>query len=89
MEKKHHYFLDYIRVIGTCFVVFMHAASSALRYNVATPGENWHLVNGATSLAFCAVPLFFMVSGFCCLPVPTHPTFPTCSKNEFPAFFSL
>ena len=64
MEKKHHYFLDYIRVIGTCFVVFMHATSGALRYNAATPGENWHLLNAATSLAFCAVPLFFMISGY-------------------------
>ena len=64
MEKRHHYFLDYIRVIGTCFVVFMHSAANGLRYNVATPGENWHLLNIATSLAFCAVPLFFMVSGY-------------------------
>ena len=64
MEKRHHYFLDYIRVIGTCFVVFMHATASALRYNAATPGENWHLLNAATSLAFCAVPLFFMISGY-------------------------
>ena len=64
MEKKHHWFLDYIRVIGTCFVVFMHATSGALRYNAATPGENWHILNAATSLAFCAVPLFFMISGY-------------------------
>ena len=64
MEKKHHYFLDYIRVIGTCFVVFMHSAVNGLRYNVTTPGENWHLLNLATSLAFCAVPLFFMISGY-------------------------
>lgn len=64
MEKKHYYFLDYIRVMATCFVVFMHAAAVGLRFNPGTPGENWHLLNAATSLAFCAVPLFFMISGF-------------------------
>ena len=64
MEKKHYDFLDYIRVLATCFVVFMHAAAGGLRTNPGTPGGSWHLLNIATSLAFCAVPLFFMISGF-------------------------
>ena len=84
MEKKHHYFLDYIRVIGTCFVVFMHTASSALRFNAATPGENWHLVNAATSLAFCAVPLFFMVSGFLLFTSSNTPNISHLFKKRIP-----
>ena len=64
MEKKHYYYFDYIRVVAMCFVTFMHAGSGALRYNPGTPGENWHVVNFAISLAFSAVPLFFMMSGF-------------------------
>lgn len=64
MDKKRHYYLDYIRVAAMIFVVFMHSASNGLRYNTAAPGENWHLLNLCTSLAFTAVPLFFMMSGF-------------------------
>ncbi|MBE6913132.1 MAG: acyltransferase [Ruminococcaceae bacterium] len=44
--------------------VFMHCAVSALRVNTAYIGGNWHLANAMTSLAFSAVPLFFMMSGY-------------------------
>ena len=84
MEKRHHYFLDYIRVIGTCFVVFMHSAARGLRYNVATPGENWHLLNIATSLAFCAVPLFFMISGYLLFTSANTRSIPHLFKKRIP-----
>lgn len=47
-----------------CFVVFMHAASGPLHSHAVDPGENWYILNAVTSLAFCAVPLFFMMSGY-------------------------
>ena len=84
MEKTHHRFLDYIRVIGTCFVVFMHSAANGLRYNAATPGENWHLLNAATSLAFCAVPLFFMISGWLLFTSSNTPNVPYLFKKRLP-----
>ncbi len=84
MEKRHHDFLDYIRVIGTCFVVFMHAAANGLRYNVATPGEHWHLLNAATSLAFCAVPLFFMISGYLLFTSANTQSVPHLFKKRIP-----
>lgn len=84
MEKRHHYFLDYIRVVGTCFVVFMHATAGALRFNAATPGENWHLLNAATSLAFCAVPLFFMISGYLLFTSRNTPDVPYLFKKRIP-----
>lgn len=84
MEKKHHYFLDYIRVAGTCFVVFMHAAAGALRYNAAAPGENWHFLNIATSLAFSAVPLFFMISGYLLFTSSNTPNVPYLFKKRIP-----
>lgn len=84
MEKKHHWFLDYIRVVGTCFVAFMHAAAGALRYGAAAPGENWHLLNGATSLAFCAVPLFFMISGWLLFSSANTSSVPYLFKKRIP-----
>ena len=84
MEKTHHRFLDYLRVIGTCFVVFMHSAANGLRYNAATPGENWHLLNGATSLAFCAVPLFFMISGWLLFSSSNTANVPYLFKKRIP-----
>ena len=64
MEKKHHLYFDYLRVFAMLCVVFMHSATSVLWINPAGIGGNWLLVNCATSLAFSAVPLFFMMSGF-------------------------
>ena len=42
-------------------VVFMHAASASLRMYLLS--DNWMALSAVTSLAFCAVPLFFMISG--------------------------
>ena len=61
--KKHIGYIDVIRVIASVFVVFMHAASEGLRTDVAGH-KGWFVLAGLGSIAFCAVPLFFMVSGF-------------------------
>lgn len=63
-DQAHQYHFDYIRVFAMLCVVFMHLASNALRVDTAYLGKNWHVINAATSLAFSAVPLFFMISGY-------------------------
>ena len=59
-EKTHIYSFDYLRLFAMCSVVFMHMASAQLR---GERGLGWHAANILTSLAFTAVPLFFMMSG--------------------------
>ena len=61
MNKTHFYYIDYMRIFAMVCVVFMHAASNALRMYLLS--DNWMALNAVTSLAFCAVPLFFMISG--------------------------
>ena len=60
-QKPHIFYLDYLRVFAALSVVWMHSAASGLRAGVT---RGWHLMNLGTSLAFTAVPLFFMISGF-------------------------
>ena len=54
-----HYF-DYLRLFAMLGVILMHDASDLLRSEL-TPG--WFGADLLTSLAFTAVPLFFMMSG--------------------------
>ena len=61
--KKHISYIDVIRVVASVFVVFMHTAAGGLRTDVAGH-TGWFVLAGLSSVAFCAVPLFFMVSGF-------------------------
>lgn len=60
-EREHIYYFDYLRIFGLCSVIFMHTASGPLR---AELDLGWHFLNLGTSLAFTAVPLFFMMSGY-------------------------
>ena len=59
--KKHIHYFDYLRVIAMFGVIYMHAASSLLRGEM---NIGWHITNSITSLAFTAVPFFFMMSGY-------------------------
>ena len=59
--RKHIAYLDYLRLFSAAGVVYMHTAAAGLRGGV---GLGWHGMNLVTSLAFTAVPLFFMISGF-------------------------
>ncbi len=59
--KKHIHYFDYLRVFAAISVVYMHVAATPLRGEINT---DWQIINILTSLAFTAVPLFFMMSGY-------------------------
>ena len=61
MQKNHIHYFDYLRLMAAMGVIYMHTAASPLRGGI-DPG--WHGMNILTSLAFTAVPLFFMMSGY-------------------------
>ena len=61
-ERTHIYYFDYLRLLASVCVVYMHIAATPLRNAINT---HWHLINLCTSLGFTAVPLFFMMSGYC------------------------
>lgn len=61
--KKHIGYFDILRIIASVFVVFMHVAADGLRTET-TEHLGWYILASASSLAFCAVPLFFMMSGY-------------------------
>lgn len=60
-RREHIAYLDYLRLFAAASVVYMHTAAAGLRGGVTL---GWHGMNLVTSLAFTAVPLFFMISGF-------------------------
>lgn len=60
-ERAHVDYFDWLRIIAALSVIFMHTAAGPLRAGINT---SWHLLNVCTSLAFTAVPLFFMMSGY-------------------------
>lgn len=60
-ERAHVGYFDWLRIIAALSVIFMHTAAGPLRAGINT---SWHLLNVCTSLAFTAVPLFFMMSGY-------------------------
>lgn len=60
-ERPHVDYFDGLRIFAALCVIFMHTAAGPLRAGVNT---DCHLLNVCTSLAFTAVPLFFMMSGY-------------------------
>lgn len=50
-----------MRSIALFFVIFMHVAAGPMRIGMST---GWHVLNLCVSIAFTAVPLFFMMSGY-------------------------
>lgn len=60
-ERAHVEYFDWLCIIAALSVIFMHTAAGPLRAGINT---GWHLLNVCTSLAFTAVPLFFMMSGY-------------------------
>lgn len=59
--KAHVDYFDYLRVIATFCVIFMHTSAERLR---DTLDFRWDLLNVCISFAFTAVPLFLMMSGY-------------------------
>lgn len=60
MEKNRVNYISFINVIATVSVVIMHANSSFWNYS---KDSYWGVTNVIESVCFCAVPLFFMLSG--------------------------
>ena len=56
-------YFDLLRLFASFSVVFMHTVSGSLYVGVADH-VGWYLTTAATALAFTAVPLFFMMSGY-------------------------
>ena len=58
---SHIGYFDYLRLFAAFSVIFMHTAAELLR---AQRNVQWELLNVCTALAFTAVPLFLMMSGY-------------------------
>lgn len=70
--REHKTYLDLIRLAAAYCVVLMHTAASGLRYEVCMrPG--WLGLAAVSSFTFCAVPLFFMMSGYLMLKSEVDP----------------
>lgn len=62
MEKKHYYYLDFLRIIAAYTVVIRHLSTMGARhYNISS--MDWMVDNIFASIGIFAVPIFFMVSG--------------------------
>jgi len=61
VKREHVYYFDPLRFFAAVSVIFMHVAAGPLRKEI---NPEWHALNILTSLAFSAVPLFFMMSGY-------------------------
>lgn len=59
--REHVWCFDYLRSIALFFVIFMHVAAGPLRIGMST---GWYVLDLCVSIAFTAVPLFFMMSGY-------------------------
>lgn len=60
-QRTHVAYFDHLRLIACLAVIFMHTAAGPLRQE---PNGSWYVTNLVTSLAFPAVPLFLMMSGY-------------------------
>ena len=61
MKREHVHYFDYLRLLASFCVVYMHVASGPLCNEIDL---SWHFTNLFTGLGFIAVPLFFMMSGY-------------------------
>ena len=63
MTKEHKYYFDLLRLGAAYGVVLMHTAYNGLNFDVSLR-TGWVGLAAMSSLTFCAVPLFFMISGY-------------------------
>lgn len=54
--------IDILRILSMICVVLLHSVSNGLRFNFGT--GVWQGINILSSFATCAVPIFFMISGW-------------------------
>ncbi len=66
-DRGHVWYFDLLRLFALTCVILTHAASGPLR---GARNLGWGVLAGMTSLAFTAVPLFFMMSGSLLLSGP-------------------
>lgn len=63
MTKEHKSYFDLLRLAAAYGVVLMHTAYNGLNFDVSLR-TGWVGLAAMSSLTFCAVPLFFMISGY-------------------------
>ena len=80
-EREHIYYFDYLRIFAFVSVIFMHTAAMPLRAGI---NGNWYVTNVVTCLAFTAVPLFFMMSGFLLMTSKKTEDVSIMIKNRLP-----
>ncbi|MBR5272390.1 MAG: acyltransferase [Clostridia bacterium] len=80
-EREHVHYFDYLRILAAFFVIYMHVSAHALRGEI---NIQWHFINGTVSLAFTAVPLFFMMSGYLLLTSDGTNDIPSLLKRRLP-----
>ena len=61
---KRVYYVDYLRIFGFLSVIFMHCAYDVLANTSIINTFDWKITAVVTGLAYTAVPLFFMMSGY-------------------------
>ncbi len=62
-EKKNIYWLDYLRVLATFAVIFLHVSGINLSNTSIFNEYAWHVSNTINSSVRWAVPIFIMISG--------------------------
>lgn len=83
MNKKYYPYIDIIRVLSMLCIIILHSASYGLRANYFS--KTWWVLNLITSVATCAVPLFFMISGAMLLSNPKTDDIAFNLKQRLPA----
>ena len=81
-QREHLFSFDRLRLLAAVCVVYMHTAAGLLRAD--TVDFHWHGANLLTSLAFTAVPLFFMMSGYLLLRDPRTADVSLLLKKRLP-----
>lgn len=82
--REHVWCFDYLRSIALFFVIFMHVAAGPMRLSVTS---GWHALNLCVSVAFTAVPLFFMMSGYLLMTDERTADINFLLKNRLPKLF--
>lgn len=60
--KEKSFGVDILRIVSMICVVLLHTVSNGLRTDIGS--DTWNTINLLSSFATCAVPVFFMISGY-------------------------
>lgn len=81
MERNRIVYFDLMRILAMCFVIYMHVASLPLSME---RDRDWILLTMVTSVAYTAVPLFFMMSGYLILTSEKTESISALLKHRLP-----